>query len=78
MSEFETGIDRYVDIFCIVKHKYLDDSLKLPNIQDKDKNFRMEIEYNMYLTFFKFKNNKFKFGIFRKDTHADNYIKANS
>ena len=24
------------------------------------------------------KNNKLEFGIFRKDTHADNYIKANS
>ena len=75
--------NRYVDdIFCIVKEKHLDDSLKLLNIQDKNKNFTMEIENNNYLPFLDFKimknNKKLEFGIFRKDTNADNYIKANS
>ena len=39
----------------------------------------MEIENNDYLPFLDLKiikNNKLEFGIFRKDTHADNYIKA--
>ena len=41
----------------------------------------MEIENNNYLPFLDLKimkNNMLEFGIFRKDTHADNYIKANS
>ena len=42
----------------------------------------MEIENNNYLPFLDLKimknNKKLEFGIFRKDTHADNYIKSNS
>ena len=40
----------------------------------------MEIEYNDYLPILDFKiiKNKLEFQIFRKDSHADNYIKANS
>ena len=40
----------------------------------------MEIENNNYLLFLDLKimkNNKLEFGIFRKMTHADKYIKAN-
>ena len=40
MREFSGGTSKFVywyldDIFCIVKGKHLDDSLKLLNIQDK-------------------------------------------
>ena len=73
--------NRYVNIFCIVKEKHLDDSLKQLTIQDKNINFTSEIENNDYLPFLDLKiikNNELKFGIFRKDTHADNYTKANS
>jgi len=94
MSEFDTHItssfpwmytswNRYVDdIFCIVKEKHFDDSLNLLNIQDKNINFTMEIEKSDYLPFLDLRiiknNNKLEFRIFRKDTHSDNYIKANS
>jgi hypothetical protein len=68
--------------FCFVEVKHLDDSLKVLNIKDKNINFTMEIENNDYLPFLDLKiiknNKKIEFGIFRKDTHADNYIKANS
>jgi hypothetical protein len=41
----------------------------------------MEIENNDYLSFLDckiIKNNKLEYGIFRKDTHTDKYIKPNS
>ena len=94
MREFETHItssfswmykswNRYVDVFfCIVKEKHLDYSLNLLNIQDKNIHFTVEIEKSDYQPFLDLRiiknNKKLKFGIFRKDTHSDNYIKANS
>ena len=43
---------RYIDnIFCIVKEKHLDDSLKLFSIQHKNINFSMEIKNYDYLPF---------------------------
>ena len=89
-SEFEIHItssfpwmykswNKYINVFCIVKEKHLDDSPKLLNIQDKNINFTMEIENNNYLPFLNLKlikNNKLGFGIFKKETYALNYIKA--
>ena len=44
--------------------------------------FTMEIEKSDYLPFLDQRiiknNNKLEFGIFRKDNHSDNYIKATS
>ena len=67
--------NRYVyHIFCIVKVNYLDNSLKLLNIQDKNIDFTMEIENNNYLALLDLKimknNKKLEFGIFWKDTHT--------
>ena len=68
--------------FASLKKKHLDDSLNLLNIQGKNINFTMEIEKSDYLPFLDLRiiknNNKLEFGIFRKDTQSDNYIKANS
>ena len=74
---------RYVDdILAIVPKKLVDDSVKLLNLHEKSIKFTVEIETNGYLPFLDLKiirnNDKIEFGIHRKSTHGENYIKSNS
>lgn len=71
---------RYVDdIFAIVNKKLADDALKLLNLQDNSIKFTAEVESENFLPFLDIKimrnHNSIEFGIFRKTTHVDNYIK---
>ena len=71
---------RFVDdIFAIVDKNLIDDSLKLLNLQDKSIKFTLETENSGSIPFLDLrimrKDNKLEFGIYRKPTHVDNYIK---
>ena len=73
---------RYVDdIIAIVPRKLIGDSLKLLNLQDKALKFTMEVETQKQLPFLDLKimrdDKKISFGIHRKPTQSDNYIKCN-
>ena len=94
MSAFETHMKmafpwifkvwhRYVDdIFAIVPNRHLDDALKLLNLQEKTIKFTIEKEDNGQLSFLDLNiirnGTKLKFGIYRKPTQSENYIKNHS
>ena len=74
---------RYVDdIFAVVNDKWSEDAEKLLNLQDSSIKFTSEWEINGVLPFLDLKiirnKEKLEFGIFRKESHTDNYIKENS
>ena len=74
---------RYVDdIFAIVNKKRGEDAEKLLNLQDRSIKFTTEWEKDGILPFLDLKVirniDKLEFGIFRKETQTDNYIKAYS
>ena len=91
MSFFETHITetfpwlfkfwvRYVDdILAIVNEKHVEDALKLLNLQEKSIKFTMDMEKDNMLPYLDLKlirnNNSISFGIYRKDTNTDSYIK---
>ena len=73
---------RYVDdVFAIIPQKLKEDSLKLLNLQDQHIQFTIEVEEDNSLPFLDLKitrkQNGVEFGIYRKPTHIDNYIKKN-